>query len=146
MDTTGVNDRERAEEGQRASLQQRGHEARELAREVADDVRERVRSGASGPVASDLEHTAKKVSRTAAEKMHRAASAIRERSNGNETKMTRFADTAASKIDNAASYVESATISGLRQDIGGVIQRYPLQSIAAGVGFGFIASRLLRRR
>jgi hypothetical protein len=86
-----------------------------------------------------------------ADQLHRAASALRERASssvtdtGAETRVTRFADNAAGAMDSAAEYVNGLSVTGVRDDLGTVIRRYPLQSLAVGFGVGFLAARIVRR-
>jgi hypothetical protein len=67
---------------------------------------------------------------------------IRERSPHETVRNTtnRVADT----IENAGAYLEEKNLDGMLEDLAGVIRRYPLQSLLAGVAIGFLLSRKRR--
>lgn len=85
------------------------------------------------------------ITQQAAKHMHRAASALRDKATRQEGRMTRMTDNAAAAIDQAAEYVDTASFTAMKQSASDVIRRYPFQALAAGLGVGFIAARLLRR-
>lgn len=90
-------------------------------------------------IASNMTHTA-------ADKLHKAAAVIRDRTSGSsDSRVTRFAGSTADVIENAAAYVDNASLTALRDDLGGVVRRYPFQSLAVSLGVGFIAARMIRR-
>ncbi len=67
---------------------------------------------------------------------------IRERSPHESVRSTtnRVADT----LESAGSYLEEKNFSGMLEDVAGVIRRYPLQALFAGLVLGFIFSRKRR--
>jgi hypothetical protein len=49
----------------------------------------------------------------------------------------RVADT----LEHAGSYLEERNLDGMLEDITGVIRRYPLQALLAGIAIGFLLAR-----
>lgn len=87
-----------------------------------------------------------RIGQDAAGRLHRAAAALRDRvSDDQNPKLTRFASGAATAIDQAATYVEGASLARFKEDAAGVVRRYPIQSLAVGMGLGFLAARMIRR-
>lgn len=60
-------------------------------------------------------------------------------------RVTRFANTAAGKLDSAAAYVRGHELQDVMQDVGSFVRRRPSQSLLAAVIAGFVAGRLVRR-
>ena len=81
---------------------------------------------------------------SAAERIHKAADTLREKSSGNSV-TNRIAGNAATAMDQAATYIDDFSTERLRDDVGALVRKRPLQSVAFGVLFGFIAARLFRR-
>lgn len=79
-----------------------------------------------------------------AERIHKAADSLREKSAGNSV-TNRIAGNAATAMDQAATYIDEFSTERLRDDFGALVRKRPLQSMAVGVLFGFIAARLIRR-
>jgi hypothetical protein len=50
----------------------------------------------------------------------------------------------ADTIENAGAYLEEKNLDGMLEDIAGVIRRYPLQALLAGIAIGFLLSRKRR--
>lgn len=82
---------------------------------------------------------------TAAERIHKAADTLREKSTNGNAVANRIAGNAASAMDQAATYIDEFSTEKLRHDVSTLVRNRPLQSMAVGVLFGFIAARLLRR-
>jgi hypothetical protein len=93
------------------------------------------------------QHTSSMVGAThaAAERMHKAADNLRERTCKSNAVANRLASNAASAMDQAAIFIDEFSTQRLQRDISELVRKRPLQSIAAGMLFGFLAARLLRR-
>jgi hypothetical protein len=67
---------------------------------------------------------------------------IRQRSPHESVRNTtnKLADT----LEGAGAYLEEKNIDGMLDDLAGVIRRYPLQSLLAGIAIGFFLSRKKR--
>lgn len=50
----------------------------------------------------------------------------------------------ADTIENAGAYLEQKNLDGMLDDVAGIIRRYPLQSLLAGIAIGFLLSRKRR--
>jgi hypothetical protein len=47
----------------------------------------------------------------------------------------------ADTLEHAGSYLEERNLDGMLEDITGVIRRYPLQALLAGIAIGFLLAR-----
>jgi len=52
-----------------------------------------------------------------------------------------ISEAASQAKDQAIDYVEHTTVRRLAEDVTGLIRRYPVQSLLAGMAIGFLASR-----
>jgi hypothetical protein len=50
----------------------------------------------------------------------------------------------ADTIESAGAYLEQKNLDGMLDDVAGIIRRYPLQSLLAGIAIGFLLSRKRR--
>jgi hypothetical protein len=50
----------------------------------------------------------------------------------------------ADTLENAGAYLEEKNLDGMLEDVAGVIRRYPLQALLAGIAIGFLFSRKRR--
>ena len=50
----------------------------------------------------------------------------------------------ADTIEHAGAYLEEKNLDGMLDDLAGVVRRYPLQSLLAGIAIGFFLSRKRR--
>jgi hypothetical protein len=82
---------------------------------------------------------------TAAERIHKSADNLREKSTTSNAVANRIAGNAASAMDQAAAYIDEFSKVRLRHDISALVRNRPLQSMAVGVLFGFLAAKLLRK-
>lgn len=75
-------------------------------------------------------------------KMKEFGEKIREKSPHETVRHTtnRVADT----FENAGTYLEQKNLDGMLDDLAGVIRRYPLQSLLAGIAIGFLLSQKRR--
>ncbi len=82
---------------------------------------------------------------TTAERMHKAANNLRQRTCKSNAVANRLAGNAASAMDQAASYIDEFSTQRLRSDLSEIVRKHPLQSMAAGMLFGFFTARFLRK-
>jgi len=87
------------------------------------------------------------IARSTARSLHSAASTLRKNADTipGGKKMTRFANTAAGKLDSAASYVRDHELQDMMNDVSRVVRRRPTQSLLVAAIAGFVAGRLVRR-
>jgi hypothetical protein len=50
----------------------------------------------------------------------------------------------ADKLDSAGQYVEDRNLSGMMDDVTGLIKRNPIPAVLIGLGIGFLLGRTLR--
>ncbi len=84
-------------------------------------------------------------SHSAAERIHKAAESLREKSTTRGSLTNRITGNAASAMDQAATYIDEFSGERLRDDFSGLVRRRPLQSMAIGILLGFFAARYLGR-
>jgi hypothetical protein len=106
---------------------------------------------------SDVSHTAR--SKTSEFATHTAAKArevtsdfghhmkefggkVREKSPHETVRNT--ANKVADKLESAGAYLEQKNLDGMFDDVAGLIRRYPLQSLLAGIALGFLLSQKRR--
>lgn len=82
--------------------------------------------------------------KTVGEKMSSLAGTLRE-SAPKEGTIGSAAQTVASQLDNAGSYLQDNTFENMTRDVTGLIRRYPIQSLLIGVGIGYLFSRRSER-
>ena len=78
------------------------------------------------------------------EKMSSLAGTLRE-SAPKEGTISSAAQTVATQLDNAGSYLQDHTFENMARDVTGLIRRYPIQSLLIGVGIGYLFSRRSER-
>jgi len=52
--------------------------------------------------------------------------------------------TVADSLDDAGKYIEDKNLSGMMDDVTGLIKRNPLPAVLVGIGIGFLIGRTLR--
>jgi len=80
---------------------------------------------------------------TAGQKIEQFADAIRDKAP--EGKVGELVTNAASALEKGGNYFGSADMDSVRGDMESLIRRYPVQSLAVGLGIGFLVARALRR-
>ncbi len=78
---------------------------------------------------------------SAAGALDQTASALHQ----NSDKAATVAHRAADKIQATADYIRENDIKAMMDDVGGLVKRYPGQSLAAAAVAGFLVARALRR-
>jgi len=125
--------------------------------EIGTAMREKAEeaAGAAGNVVGQAKEKIKDWASTAGEKVGDAKSAvaggmssladkIRERAPESGT-MHGAAASVANNLESAGDYIRDASFSGVTEDIGNTIRRYPIQSMLVGLGLGFLLAQLTRR-
>jgi len=79
----------------------------------------------------------------AGHKLEEFAGAIRDRAP--EGKVGELVTNTASALERSGGYLGSASMESVRGDMESLIRRYPVQSLAVGLGIGFLMARALRR-
>jgi len=132
----------------------------ERAREAAGGVAEKVKDVAShvgqaassaasavghaaGNVASTVGHKAEDVTASAGRGMQNLGERVREK--GPESGFLGTAtDKVAGGLESAGKYLEDKNLSGMADDITGLIRRNPIPALLIGIGVGFLLARTLR--
>jgi hypothetical protein len=136
---------EKAKEGlsQAASAAREGLAgAASSAREAVGHVGEALSSAASS-TASNVGHRAEQAVGATGRSFETLADTVRERgpSSGTLGTATRaVADT----LDSTGHYIEDRNLSGMAEDLTGVIKRNPIPAVLIGLGIGFLLGRTLR--
>jgi len=78
------------------------------------------------------------------EKMSSLAGTIRESAPQQGT-MGSAAKSVANQLDTTATYLQDTNVDNMVKDVTGLIRRYPLYSMLAGLGIGYLFSRRSRR-
>ena len=55
------------------------------------------------------------------------------------------ANTVADKLDRIGGYLEEQDLAAVKDDVEGVIRRYPVETLLVGVGVGYLLARRLYR-
>jgi methyl-accepting chemotaxis protein len=81
---------------------------------------------------------------TVGEKMSDVAQTIRERAPSSGT-LGNVADTAATTLDRAGTYLQQQDLGDMRADLEDIIRRHPIESLLVGLGVGYLLARSMRR-
>ena len=152
-----------------ANTPRHGHDDRtrdtmEKAKDVASNVSEKTRTAAdqakdtasnltqqaqhamqrAGDVASDVGQRAGEAVSSVGGQIRNLASTIRQNVPGEGT-MGSAAAAIADTLESGGNYLEGQDLSAMAEDLAGVIRRYPVASVMAGVGVGFLLGCTLRR-
>ena len=73
-----------------------------------------------------------------------AAESVRE-TTAAEGPVAHAANSVADKLDRLGGYLEEQNLAGLRDDVEGIIRRYPVETLLAGLGLGYLLARRLYR-
>lgn len=138
------------------TAQEMADDARHTASNAADDAR-----GTLDEARAKVEDMAGKAKDKAAEVGSQAADKIDSAMNSAGTQMDNLAQkviekapegplgdaavNAAGALERGGRYLQQADVESIRGDLEGIIRRRPLESLAVGLGLGFIIARGLRR-
>jgi len=116
------------------------------AQQVASDVKDRAQQAADK--AQDLGQQAidraDDATTTVGGKMTDVAQTIREKAPVSGP-VANAADTAASTLERAGSYLQEQDLADMRADLEGIIRRHPIESLLVGLGVGYLLARSMRR-
>jgi ElaB/YqjD/DUF883 family membrane-anchored ribosome-binding protein len=100
-------------------------------------------------VVSSAVESAKEAASTVAEKAREAASSAMEKTSEVASTITQKAEDATTavvdKIEAGGRYVRERGTSGMVNDLGNVMRRHPIPTLAIGFTFGFLLASLRRR-
>jgi hypothetical protein len=108
---------QRNAEGAVASVREMGEEAAARVGHVANSMGGRIRS---------------------------AAESVRE-TTAADGPVAHAANTVADKLDRVGGYLEEQDLSGVKDDVEGIIRRYPVETLLVGVSVGYLLARRLYR-
>lgn len=124
------------------------------ARQEADNMKEDISHSATTAYSS-AKAKVQELGATAAEKVGGATKMVGEKissfagtlreSAPQEGTLGSAAQTAATQLDNAGSYLQDSTLENVTQDVSGLIRRYPIPALLIGVGIGYLLSRRAER-
>jgi hypothetical protein len=110
----------------------------EQARGTAQDVMHR-----AGEAASSFGQRAGETVTGLGSQMQHLAGTIRENA-PREGFVGSAAGTMADTLETGGRYLHEHDLSGMADDLAGVVRRYPLQAVLAGIGIGFLMARVTR--
>jgi len=95
-------------------------------------------------VNSAVEQTGKLL-RNLSQKVRAAAESLREEQ-GPQQRVGRTVERMAKRLESSADYLSGASSNEIREDVTGVIRRYPIRSLGVLFGVGLLLGAALRRR
>ena len=123
--------------------------AREAAGQAVDKVKE-----TASQTGEAIGHAAQAVGHAVGQKAEDATSAVgtgiqhladKVRDGGPESGMLGQATkTVASTLDEAGKYIEHKNLTGMMDDVTGLIKRNPVPALLVGIGLGYLLGRVLR--
>lgn len=93
------------------------------------------------------EEAATRVSQAASSmggRIRSAAESVRETTSA-EGPVAHAANSVADKLDRIGGYLEEQDLAGVRDDVEGIIRRYPVETLLVGLGMGYLLARRLYR-
>jgi len=98
---------------------------------------------AAGNVATTIGHKAEDVTASAGRGMQNLGEKVREK--GPESGfLGSVTEKVAGGMESAGKYLEDKNLSGMAEDITGMIRRNPIPALLIGVGLGFLLARTMR--
>jgi len=98
---------------------------------------------AAGNVASTIGHKAEDVTAAAGRGMQNLGDKVREKG-PEEGFLGKATDKVAGALETGGKYLEEKNLSGMAEDITGLIRRNPIPALLIGIGLGFLLARTLR--
>jgi hypothetical protein len=111
-----------------------GQKAQDLAHAAGQKVQD---------AAHAVEHRAEDATASLGSSLKTAADKVRQ-STPQEGMLGRASEAVASTLERGGSYLEEKNLTGMADDITGMIKRYPIGAVMIGVGLGFLLGRTLR--
>lgn len=106
--------------------------AADIGRTTKTEAQERLSTAAS---------KADRAAAAAGEKLESAADALRGKAPSSGA-MATAATAVADQLESAGAYPQEQGLSGMMDDVGSLIRRYPVQSLLIGVGLGYFLARI----
>jgi len=119
--------------------------ARDVAHQAVDKAKD-VASQAGGAVqqaAHVIGQKAEDATSAVAGGIHTLADKVREQG-PDHGMLGKATQTVASSLDDASKYIDQKNLSGMVDDVGGLIKRNPIPALLVGIGVGFLLGRALR--
>jgi len=166
MSTTMRKDDQNKAKDQASQAMDKGREAAGHAGEAASHAAQAVGQQASG-LASTVAHKAQDAASTVAHKAQDAASTVGHKAEDatasmghgmqtlagkvrdntpHEGMLGSASDAVANAIEGAGKYVEDKNLTGMMDDVTGLIRRNPVPALLVGLGVGFLIGRALSSR
>jgi uncharacterized phage infection (PIP) family protein YhgE len=118
-------------------------------KEVASNVGQAAGNAASavgqtaGNVATTIGHKAEDATAAAGRGMQNLGSTVRDKAPESGFLGT-AADKVAGGLESAGKYLEDKNLSGMAEDLTGMIRRNPIPALLIGIGLGFLLARTMR--
>jgi len=124
-----------------------GQKAQDLASTVGQKAQDLVSNVGhkAQDLASTVGHKAEDATAAVGGGMHTVADKVREYS-PHEGMLGSASKAVADTIDSAGKYVEDKNLSGMMEDVTGLIRRNPIPALLLGLGVGFLIGRALSSR
>jgi len=113
-----------------------GHKAQDLASNVGQKAQD---------LASNVGHKAEDATAAVGQGMHSVADKVREYT-PNEGMLGSASKAVADSVDSAGRYLEDKNLSGMMEDVTGLVRRNPIPALLLGLGVGFLIGRALSSR
>jgi hypothetical protein len=126
------------------AVSQKAGDAATAVASKASDVASSVAHKASD-AASAVGHKAEDATASVGHGMHTVADKVREFT-PHEGMLGSASKAVADSIDNAGKYVEDKNLTGMMDDVTGLIRRNPIPALLIGLGVGFLIGRALSSR
>lgn len=137
--------RETVDSVKRAADDIRSKDAETLAREARERAGELVSTAKekTSEIRSSAAESVDQAMTTAGTQMTNLAHTVRERAP--EGRAGEVANTAAQALERGGEYLQSADLQSVRTDLERVIRQHPIETLAVGVGIGYLLARATRR-
>jgi hypothetical protein len=144
MSTTFKKDEGNKAKEQAGQALDKGRDAASHAGEAVSHAAQAVTQKA-GEVASAVGHKAEDATAAVGSGMQTLADKVRD-SGPHDGMLGTASRGVADAIDNAGKYVEDKNLSGMMDDVTGLIKRNPVPALLLGLGIGFLIGRALSSR
>lgn len=143
MDNPGTLNKDNGSREGNQDLRTKAEQLKEQAGEKAEDLKRELTTR-TGHLRERISSGAARVASTIGEKIEDASEAMRERL-PEQGRLGRTAGAVADRLQRAGNYLQETGFQGMVKDLTGVVQRYPMQSLALGAGIGYLIGRWTRR-
>ena len=124
-----------------------GQKAQELAGAVGQKAQDLVSNVGhkAQDLASNVGHKAEDATAAVGQGMHTVADKVREYT-PNDGMLGSASKAVADSVDSAGKYLEDKNLTGMMDDVTGLIRRNPVPALLIGLGIGFLIGRALSSR